>query len=220
MKYRLFIICLTISITAFSQKTKKVVAENEMPEYKEVFYVLVDSPAVKHGKYTRTFGGRYKSEEKGQYDHGKKTGVWTFTGFNGKVEQEIDFSNHKVIFAKPFKMVVHSYILQGDRWVENTAENLPLFLGGESRTINLFLRYMRYPASARRLGIDGSVYVSGIVTKDGKLVDEQIERSRTQALDEEAVRIIKMLPDEWLPVGWGTDPQESKVVLEIKYKLN
>lgn len=220
MKYRLLIICLTVSFAAFSQKTKKVVAENEMPEFKEVFYVLVDSPAVRHGEYTRTFGSRNKVSEKGQYEHGKRTGVWTFTGFNGAVEQEIDFSNQEVISAKPVKMLAASYILQGDRWIDNTSDNLPLFLGGQSRGAHLFVKYLRYPAAARRFGVDGSVYVSGIVTKDGKLVDEQIERGLGYGLDEESVRIIKLLPNEWLPVGWGTNPQESKVVLEIKYKLN
>ncbi|MDQ2656234.1 MAG: energy transducer TonB [Bacteroidota bacterium] len=219
MKYFLLSICL-IAATAFCQKTKKVVVENEVPEFKEVFYVLVDSPAVRHGDYKRTFGGRHKVEEKGQYDHGKKTGVWSFDGFDGTVEQKIDFSNQQILSTKPFKMLTSSFAMKAGRWVENTSETLPLFLGGVGRATSIFLMHLRYPATARRLGVQGSVFVSGIVTKDGRLVDEQIEQGLGYGLDEESVRIIRMLPDEWLPVGWGSEPQESKVVLEIKYRLN
>src|SRR5688572_29941902 len=95
MNHVLLVSCILVSISAIGQKTKKMVIENEIPEYKEVFYVLVDSPDVKHGEYTRSFKSRNTVSEKGQYRHGKKHGVWTFTDFNGAVEQEIDYSNHK-----------------------------------------------------------------------------------------------------------------------------
>ena len=220
MKPVLLVICILVSISAIGQKTKKVVIENEIPEYKEVFYVLVDSPDVKHGEYTRSFKGRNTISEKGEYNHGKKHGIWTFTDFNGGVEQQIDFSNLMINSMKPFTTLVRSSIIQGDRLIPNTSESLPLLLGGQSRIAYIFVKYLRYPADARRWGIDGTVYVSAKVTKDGKLVDEQIEQGLGYGLDEESLRIIKMLPDEWLPVGWGTEPQESIVVLQVKYRLN
>jgi len=79
---------------------------------------------------------------------------------------------------------------------------------------------MRYPATARRYGVDGIVYVSATVTKDGKLIDERVEKGIGSGLDEESLRIIQMLPDEWLPVGWGDEPRDCRVVLQVKYKLN
>jgi periplasmic protein TonB len=220
MKYIPFVVCLLVASAAFGQKTKKVVVENDIPEYKEVFYILVDSPDVKHGEYTRTFKSRYETREKGQYRHGRKAGLWTFTDFNGGVEQEIDFSNRKIISAKPFKSLVSSSVIKDGSLIENKAENLPLLLGGQSRMSHILVKYMRYPADARRSGIDGTVYISATVTKDGRLEDEQIEKGIGYGLDEEALRVIKMLPDEWLPVGWGNEPQECKIVLQVKYKLN
>src|SRR5688500_203266 len=166
MSHVLLVSCILVSISAIGQKTKKMVLENEIPEGKEVFYVLVDSPDVKHGEYTRSFKSRNTVSEKGQYRHGKKHGVWTFTDFNGAVEQEIDYSNHKINSLKHFSALVRSSIIQGDSLIENTSENLPLFLGGQSRMAYIFVKYLRYPADARRWGIDGTVYVSAKVTKD------------------------------------------------------
>jgi TonB family protein len=84
----------------------------------------------------------------------------------------------------------------------------------------LFVKHLRYPADARRRGVDGTVLIAAIITKDGVLINEKIERGLGYGLDEESLKIIQMLPDEWLPVGWGNAPVETKVVLEVKFKLN
>jgi hypothetical protein len=73
---------------------------------------------------------------------------------------------------------------------------------------------------ARRQGIEGIVYVSGTVTKHGQLINERIEQGLGYGLDEESIRVVQMLPDDWLPVGWGKQSLDSKVVLQIMYKLN
>ncbi len=52
----------------------------------------------------------------------------------------------------------------------------------------------QYPAMAKELGIQGKVYVSFVIGKNGEIKDIQIARGRDKDLDAEAVRIIKKLP--------------------------
>jgi protein TonB len=194
-----------ISIVTFGQNTKKVVIENRRLQYHEEFYVLVDSPDVKNGEYVRTFKGSPELHEKGQFTRGKKTGIWTYTDANGDIEQEIDFSNQKVKFAKPFQSLVGSSIIKEDGSIDNSLENAPIFLGGQSRALQIIRKNIQYPVQARRVGQSGTVFVSAKVTKDGKLVDEKLVNSLGYGLDEESIRVIQLLPDEWLPAGWGKD---------------
>jgi periplasmic protein TonB len=220
MKFVLIFTFLIASITCFGQKPKKVVKENEELGYKETFYVLLDSPDVKHGEYVRKSTSSRESSEKGQYSHGKRTGVWTFTGDAGKVEHQIDFTNQKVISALPNIALERKQIITAEGMVENTSQTLPLYLGGQSRIMSIWVRNLRYPASARRMGVDGTVHVSGTVTKEGKLTDLKVNQGISADCDAEAVRVIQLLTDEWLPAGWGEDPVDSKVLLKVRFKLN
>ena len=64
---------------------------------------------------------------------------------------------------------------------------------------------MRYPSDARRNGIQGKVYVSAVITKTGEMIDEKVEEGLGYGMDEEALRIIKMIPDEYTRhSGWTT----------------
>lgn len=220
MKFLLFLACIISSLFSFAQETKKIVIKSKTPAFTEEFYVLVDSPDIRHGEYVRTFNGEYGTSENGQYDRGKRVGIWQYKGFKGEIEQQIDFSNQKVILAKPLRLMTSSFIIQGDSLVENTASDLPLFLGGQSRISSYLIKHLEYPMSAKRVGMDGLVFVSAIVTKDGKLINEKVEMGLGYGLDEESIRVIQMLPDEWLPVGWGSQPQDCKVVFQIRYLLN
>jgi protein TonB len=51
-----------------------------------------------------------------------------------------------------------------------------------------------YPQKARQLNIQGKVYVSCIIEKDGYVSEVMVVRSVDPELDAEAVRVIKMMP--------------------------
>lgn len=86
--------------------------------------------------------------------------------------------------------------------VEHPAE----FPGG----IDAFYAYLQanihYPQQAVHDGVQGRVYVTFIVEKDGSLTDVKVLRGIGDGCDEEAVRVIKASP-KWTP---GT--QNGKVV--------
>jgi hypothetical protein len=80
MRVLLTLLALLISTISWGQETKKKTFENESPPYKETYYVLKDNQEIKHGDYKKS----YRSfSVRGQFDNGKKVGVWEFTGNDG-----------------------------------------------------------------------------------------------------------------------------------------
>ena len=53
---------------------------------------------------------------------------------------------------------------------------------------------MQYPTKAQTEGIQGKVIVQFIIDEDGYIIEPNIVRSVESSLDNEALRLIKMLP--------------------------
>jgi TonB family protein len=77
-------------------------------------------------------------------------------------------------------------------------DTLPEFPGGETALRNFLASEIKYPEIASENGIQGKVYVSFIVTKEGKVTEPSIFRGVDPALDKEALRVVSSLPD-WKP---------------------
>lgn len=102
--------------------------------------------------------------------------------------------------------------------VHTRVEVMPEFIGGLS-ALRLFLNTnIRYPAQARRKNIQGKVVVKFIVNENGAVVNPQIIRSVDDTLDEEALRVIKSMPN-WKPGLIDGKPVKVYYTLPISFKL-
>jgi bla regulator protein blaR1 len=81
-------------------------------------------------------------------------------------------------------------------------EAMPEFPGGEMALLKYITNQTKYPEIARENGIQGKVYVSFIITKEGKVTEPTISKGVDLALDTEALRVIGSLPD-WKPGKQG-----------------
>jgi len=122
----------------------------------------------------------------------------------------------EVVFEEPVAQVV---VEEDENKVFMVVEQQPEFEGGYEAMMNFIKKNMRYPASARRMGIDGTVYVSFVVGKDGTINDVKVLRGISADCDKEAVRVVQMMPP------WKAGKQNGKPVfvrfnLPIKFKLN
>lgn len=77
-----------------------------------------------------------------------------------------------------------------------------------------------YPLEMKQLGIDGTVHVEFIVNKKGKVKDVKVLRGVQggKALDEEAVRMVKSLPD-FTPGYQQGKAAKVKYTIPIRFKL-
>jgi TonB family protein len=77
-------------------------------------------------------------------------------------------------------------------------EKVPQFPGGESARIAFMGSNIRYPQEAMEEGIQGTVYVSFVVEKDGSISNIKILRDIGGGCGQEAVRVVSMMP-KWEP---------------------
>lgn len=77
---------------------------------------------------------------------------------------------------------------------------------------------MKYPPQARRMGIDGKVFVEFVINKDGSITDVKAVKGIGAGCDEEAVRVVQGAP-KWTPGKQRGKPVKQRMVLPITFKL-
>ena len=88
--------------------------------------------------------------------------------------------------------------LKDNQEVFMIVEQLPTFPEGEEAFSKFLSENIVYPQQAREAGIEGRVMVGFIVESDGEITNVKVLRSIDPVLDEEAIRVIKMMP-KWNP---------------------
>lgn len=97
-------------------------------------------------------------------------------------------------------------------------ETSPSFPGGDEARIRFLTNNIRYPQEARDAGISGTVYITFVVERDGSTSDVRVLRGIGGGCDEEAVRVIKMMP-EWSPGKQRGKPVRVQFNMPIKFSL-
>ena len=93
------------------------------------------------------------------------------------------------------------------------------FKGGLKAYAKFLRKNLKYPKQARRMGIQGKVYVEFIITKDGSLKDIKAIKGIGAGCDEEAVRVISLSP-KWNPAKQRGRAVYQKMVIPIVFRLN
>jgi protein TonB len=122
----------------------------------------------------------------------------------------------EVVFEEPVKEVV---VAEDENKIFTVVEQNPEFVGGYEAMMNFIKKNMRYPASARLMGVDGTVYVSFVVDKTGSISEVKTIRGISADCDKEAMRVVSMMPP-WKPGKQNGKPVFVRFVLPIKFKLN
>ena len=98
-------------------------------------------------------------------------------------------------------------------------EEMPQFPGGgEAALIKYLQNNIKYPAMARENGIEGIVYVTFVVDKDGKVKDAKSLRGKGAGLDDEALRVVRSMPD-WKPGKQNGRSVAVQYNLPVNFKL-
>lgn len=157
--------------------------------------------------------------------HDYDSGILCFS-FVGRKSREIPYAQG----MKNLKVVLYKDNLQLDRVVvvgyanEKTApkkvdeneeifvvvEDMPRFKDGNMQ--QFLARTIKYPVKAQEKGVEGTVYVTFVVDKTGKVTDPKILRGADEYLDKEALRVVSAMPD-WIP-----GKQRGKAV-DVQYTI-
>lgn len=97
---------------------------------------------------------------------------------------------------------------------------MPAYKGGFEAMAKFIGKHMKYPASARRTELEGSVFVSFVINAAGNVTDVKVVRGISADCDKEAIRVISMMPD-WDAGRQSNDmPVPVRMILPIKFAFN
>jgi len=97
-------------------------------------------------------------------------------------------------------------------------EDQPAPKGGMAAFYEYVGKQLKYPAQARRMGIEGRVFVEFVVDKDGSITDVKAIKGIGAGCDEEAIRVIQAAP-KWNPGKQRGRPVKVRMILPITFKL-
>ncbi|MCF6352854.1 MAG: energy transducer TonB [Cyclobacteriaceae bacterium] len=133
-----------------------------------------------------------------------------------EVDLDIDITDETVIeetiFEEPEDEEVADEIF-------TIVEKQPSFLGGDRAFYKYISKKMKYPSQARRMGIEGKVFVQFVVDEKGNITDVKVIRGVGAGCDEEAIRVIKNSP-KWNPGKQRGKAVKVRMVLPITFKLS
>lgn len=97
-------------------------------------------------------------------------------------------------------------------------QSMPVFTGGEVEMYKFLKNNLQYPQIARETGIQGVVYTTFVVEKDGSISNIKLLRGIGGGCDEEAIRVISLMPN-WKPGMQRMKPVRVAFNMPISFKL-
>jgi len=127
-------------------------------------------------------------------------------------------ASEQVELAQPVLEFPNEIITSESKEIFTIVENQPAPLEGMTKFYHYVQTNLQYPSKARRIGIEGKVFVQFIVADDGTLTDVKAVKGIGGGCDEEAVRVIKGSP-KWKPGYENGTAVNVRMILPITFKL-
>jgi protein TonB len=137
-------------------------------------------------------------------------------------ETKEGISDESIFSAPPAETPVTETVIteiKEDNTVFTAVEVNPSFMGGMQEMYRFLGKNIQYPLAAQRNNIEGKVTVSFIVEKDGSISSVEVLKGLGFGCDEEAVRVVKMMP-KWLAGKQNGNAVRVKFTIPIFYKLD
>lgn len=98
-------------------------------------------------------------------------------------------------------------------------EDMPEFPGGSKAYNNFLLKNLKYPEQAKKMGVEGRVFIAFIVNEDGSLSDFELIRGIGSGCDEEALRVYMESPN-WTPGKQKGKAVKTKMQAQVTFKFS
>ncbi len=99
-----------------------------------------------------------------------------------------------------------------------TVEENPEFPGGEQALLNFIGANLKYPEEAQRNNIQGKVILKFVVNPDGSVDRIEVLRGIDPILDNEAIRVVKILP-KFKPGKQSGVPVKVWFMLPVSFRM-
>lgn len=97
-------------------------------------------------------------------------------------------------------------------------ENPPTYPGGMASFYKFLGENIKYPKQAKDDNVQGNVFMSFVVEKDGVLSNIKVDRKLGSGTDEEAIRVLKS-SQRWIPATVNGIPVRVKYNIPVRFQL-
>lgn len=133
-------------------------------------------------------------------------------------EEEIEFEDFEEVeeeVAMNFMVVENKPVFPG---CEDQADEKAKYMCFQKSIHKHIAKNFEYPEIAMEMEIQGNVVISFTIAKTGAITDIQILRGVDKSLDQEAQRLIKLLP-KMIPAKQRGRPVPVKYTIPVRFKL-
>jgi len=128
-----------------------------------------------------------------------------------ELEEELEVEDMDVEEEEAIEIIEEEEEIIEDQ-IFTIVEQMPKFGGGDADLLNYLAKNIKYPQMAKESGISGTVHVTFVVGKDGKVGEVRVLRGIGGGCDKEAIRVVSSMPD------WKAGKQRGKPV-SVQYNL-
>ena len=211
----LSLVCFAFFST-FSQGLQKVKEKSKNPNRVFTYHVLENSQ-VKEGAAEIQYKGKLGFREKGQFSQGNRSGSWEFFDFDNNLIQKYNYTSKEFEYLQNFNAVKAVYILKDQELVKIETGAIPVLLGGDAKFLYFFANNIFYPHAAMSRGATGTVGVMVTITKEGEMIRPFIPKPGDKALDVEALRVVSLMPNDWIPLYLNGEATDCLVLFYLNF---
>jgi protein TonB len=99
-----------------------------------------------------------------------------------------------------------------------SVEKMPEFPGGETELYKYLNKNLKYPDIAKEQNLQGRVYITFVVEKDGSIANPKVARDIGGGCGEEALRVVRNMP-KWTPGKQRTQTVRVQYTLPVIFQL-
>jgi protein TonB len=160
--------------------------------------------------------------ESGMLDRRTKVGVWEYYGITASKEmvvvQRYDHTTKQLVYFRPAGDTPYSTETSPGKWVRHTLDRPPLFIGGDA-ALAAYTTQLQYPQQAQERNIQGKVTIGFVVNTQGQASAHRVLQGIGGGCDQEALRIAKTIPDEWIPAQLEGKDVAVEYELTLTFRL-
>lgn len=150
--------------------------------------------------------------EEGDVKNGESDGQWT------GIVIEQDSLRFKDTYVNGKLIAGVSIDKKGGTYSYTQKEVNPQFAGGETAFAHFLMKNVRYPDQAKENNIQGKLYITFVVERDGSLTEAKAVRSPSKDLADEGLRVINLSP-KWVPGYLHGKPVRVQYTVPLNFSL-
>ncbi len=177
---------------------------------------------LKTGIWTEYFWIDNKStiRSKGNYYLDKRIGIWDFYDRNVTLSQTYNYDTKELLYYANTDTTKQYDIKTDTGIVSIELDRPPMYIGGDGEVKKaMLITNMNYPDKAMENEISGTVLITFFIDKNGKATDHSVQEGIGGGCDEEALRVVKKIPDNWLPGILNGQLVTAKYTFKVKFML-